>query len=483
MRIPDRRALKSLSLGLAMGVTLVFSHAAAMAQQNAVESARDQTGTARSYAISDGRTTGGIRLVHILVKGEKDQAFSMAWRDRLIQHTPDKAGLGQLAAVLVASGGAGPLDAGTLEEELKDIGGYFSLSRGRAATFGDVSAPAEQFEATLRLFRTSLMEPRLPAITLERRKRFMQNGRKANREKAETLAREAMSTILLGDHPISASLSLAPTSTITSVTVADVDAWRKAILARSNLTVVSAGPLTREAAAELVDRTFGGLPEKDADRDGIPFVRPPKASKTIVIESPVQQSAILIGGPVLWSNGGPEGIARSIAMSVLGGGPRSRLFIAVRERLGAAYGASAGISAILGREGAFGMEAAVANDKVGPAVAAMRAEYAAFREKGVSAEDIDPIKRRMTSGFPETMRKSGSAASVIRGALQNGLLFDAPDHQSRWIGNQKAEEINQLIRERLPETLTTIIVTPSAEGLGADCVIKALEELKGCLAP
>jgi zinc protease len=463
----------SLLSGLAQG---------ALAQQ-AGAPAPVSTPAARSYAISDGRTPGGIRLVHILLKGEKDQSFSMTWRDRLIQHAPEKAGLLQLAPALVAAGGAGPLDAGALEEELKDIGGYFSLSRGRAAAFGDVVAPIEQFEATLKLLRSALTEPRMPAITLERRKRFLLNGRKANREKAESLAREAMTLALTGDHPVAATVSLTPLTTVTSVTTADVDGWRKAILARSNLTVTAAGPLTREAAADLVDSTFGGLPEKDDDRDGIPFINRPPLAKTIVIESPVAQSAILAGGPVTWSNGGAEGISRSLAISVLGGGSRSRLFIAIREKLGAAYGASASISAILGREGIFGMEAAVANDKVAAALAAMRSEYAAFREKGVTADEIDPIKRRMVSSFPETMRRAGSASSTIRGAIQNGLPFDAPDRQTGWINGQTVDGINALIRERLPEKLTVIVVAPTAAGLGADCVIKSLDELKTCLAP
>ncbi len=439
--------------------------------------------SARSFAISDGRTPGGIRLVHILLKDEKDQSFSMAWRDRLIQHTPDKAGLLQLAPALVAVGGAGALDAGALEEELKDIGGYFSLSRGRTAAFGDVAAPREQFEATLKLLRSALMEPRLPTITLERRKRFLLNGRKANREKAESLAREAMTLALTGDHPLAATVGLTPLSTVSSITVADVDAWRKSILARSNLTVVSAGPLTREAASDLIDNTFGDLPEKDADKDGIAFQRVPTLAKTIVIESPVAQSAILAGGSVLWGGSGAEGVSRGLAMSVLGGGARSRLFIAVREKLGAAYGASAGISPILGRDGIFSMEAAVANDKVAVALAAMRAEYALFREKGVTADEIDPIKRRMVSGFPESMRRSGSASGLIRGAIQNGLPFDAPDRQIGWINAHTADGINAMLRERLPDKLMVVIVAPSAEGLGADCVIKQLDELKTCLAP
>ena len=439
------------------------------------------TSNPRSFAISDGRTPGGIRLVHMPLGDEKDQVFAFAWRDRLIQHMPEKAGLMNLAPGLVSTGGAGPLDAGAQEEELQDIGGYFGLSRGRVSTLGLLTAPKEQFEATARLLRISLMEPRLPAITLERRKRFLANNRRADREKAESIASEALSLIMAGNHPIAATIGYSPPSTIASVSVADVDAWRKAILARSNLMVVSAGPLSREAAADLVDRTFGDLPAQDGDREGIAFTLPPGLSKTIVIEIPVAQSAIVVGGPLDWRLGGPEGTSRNIAMSVLGGGNRSRLFIAVREKLGAAYGANAGFSAILGSRGAISMNAAVSNDKVAVALAAMRTEYETFRTKGVTPEEIEPIKRRMINSLPDSMRKAGSAANTIRTSILNGQPFDAPDLFNGWVDNQSAASINRLIEERLPTKLITIIVTPSAEGLGADCVIKTLDELPRCL--
>ncbi len=260
-----------------------------------------------------------------------------------------------------------------------------------------------------------------------------------------------------------------------------MDAWRKAVLAKSNLTVVSAGPLPREAASALADRVFGDLPEDSREGEPVPFTLPAAKARTIVIERPVEQSVIVAGGPVRWGSGGAEGAARAMALSVLGGGNRSRLFVAVRERLGAAYGASAGISQIAGANGVLAMESSVANEKVGEALAAMRQEYATFREGGVKPDEIEPIKRRMANSFAETMRRPGSAAGAIRGALLNGLPPDSPDRQVGWIRRQNVESVNALIRERLPDALTVIVVTPKAEGLGADCVIGGLDELQRCL--
>ncbi len=111
----------------------------------------------------------------------------------------------------------------------------------------------------------------------------------------------------------------------------------------------------------------------------------------------------------------------------------------------------------------------------------MRQEYATFREGGVKPDEIEPIKQRMENSFAETMRRPGSAASAIRSALLNGLPADAPDRQVGWIRRQTAESVSALIRERLPDALTVIVVTPKAEGLGADCVIGSLDELQRCL--
>ncbi len=136
---------------------------------------------------------------------------------------------------------------------------------------------------------------------------------------------------------------------ITSVELADVEAWRKAILARRNLIIVSAGPLTRRGAAALADRMVGDLPAESQEGEPVPFTLPPPRARTIVIERPVEQSVIVAGGPVRWASAGADGAARAMAMSVLGGGFRSRLYGAIREKLGAAYGASAGVSPSPGR--------------------------------------------------------------------------------------------------------------------------------------
>jgi zinc protease len=433
--------------------------------------------------ISDGKTAAGIRMVHVRMDDAKEQNLAFFWRDRHVLHNPDKVGMLVLATSLLMTGGSQALDGGALGEDLKDLGAGISMRRTMAFTLGELSAPNEAINETADLLKQVIATPRLPEKSLERAKRSAVGSVKAARERPAAIAERAMSALFVGDHVLGSVASFEPPTVITSVTTSDIDAWRKAVLARDNLVVVSAGRLTREESAALVDRIFGALPETAVIVPAIPF-EPRHVARTIVIERPVEQSIILAGTTTRW-NSANDGQSRSIAMNILGGGTSSRLFVAIREKLGAAYGAQAGISAMLGGHFQFSMQASVANEKVGPALAAMHGEHARFIRDGVTEAEVAPIKTRMLTSQAETMRRPGSAASAIRTALTLGMPFDSPDSFGDRLSKISAADISTLIKDRLKAQLTTIVVTPSAaalagEGITVDCVIKSLDELKTC---
>ncbi|MGL4636931.1 MAG: M16 family metallopeptidase [Beijerinckiaceae bacterium] len=463
-----------VATGFCAAAIVLFGHGAAQAQSTNTGQASIQ----KSYGISIGKTPGGIQLVHMRLPDEKEQALTFYWQDQHALHQVEKTGLVGLGAGLVIGGGAGALDAGAFEEELKDLGSSISLNQGRVNTQGSLIAPMVGLEATGKLLASALTEPRLPKITLERRKRFFINGLKAADEKPENIASKALSNLITGDHQVTRLNNLKPETLISDVTVADVDQWRKSALARGNLTVVAAGPLTREDAAGFVDRVFGGLPEFATLKPAVPF-KPASLNKTIVIERNVPQTIILMGAPTEWAPG-KEGIERNIALNVLGGDFKARLFVAVREKLGASYGASASIIGVLDEHGIFNMQTSVAHDKTAAALASIREEYRRFLTDGVTSDEVEPLKRRIIAGLPDQMRRSGSAAGSIRASMLNGMGFDAADDQPRRIAAITADSVNTLIRKHLPAGLTTILVTPSAAGLNADCVIASVDELAKC---
>jgi predicted Zn-dependent peptidase len=261
--------------------------------------------------------------------------------------------------------------------------------------------------------------------------------------------------------------------------VADVAHWHKAVLGRDRLIVASAGPLGPAEAAAHIDRVFAGLPSVGTRAlSPAPSVRAP--GKLIVLERAVVQTAIAAGGATGWTLA-PDAVRGTLAVRVLGGGFKSRLTAAVRERLGATYGIRASLQQLHPKAFTLAVAAAVDNGKAAAALAAIRGEYERFRSDGVSAEEIEPVKSQLAGEMREQLRRSAGAAQRLRdlalGEFPAGYLagYDAR------LRELSAGDINDGIRAHLPKApLTVVMVTPSAEGLNADCVIRSAAEIARC---
>jgi len=168
-------------------------------------------------------------------------------------------------------------------------------------------------------------------------------------------------------------------------------------------------------------------------------------------------------------------------VSALSDGFYSRLYHAVRERLGAAYGISTSMQAVDLDLRLLLIQTAVANDKAREALAAIRAEYARLMADGLTAEEVDPLRRKFATRMSEQVRRAAQLAPL----LLTFALHDFPDdylatYEAR-LRDQGLSAINADVRAKFPPLpLTTVVVAPSAEGFEADCVIKARDEISRC---
>jgi zinc protease len=433
---------------------------------------------AQTYAVTDGRTAAGIRLVHLRIERDPNQVFAFLMEDRYALTTPGRAGVAALGPRQLLLGGAGDLDGGAVEEELKDIRASIAFRSGPLYTTGEVSAPAENADQAMAWLGRIVTAPRFAEPALRRARRGLIEQIRQGREEADELASLILYRSIIDDPALLTLRTNEPIAAIEQVDRAAIAAWHKAVFARSNLTVVAAGPLDREAAAALVDKAFGALPA-EPQLNARPTFDLTARDRVIVLEKPVAQSVILIGGVVPFE---PErdGPLRSVAIDVLGGAQGSRLFAAIRERLGASYGAGASADVLHDRTYLLAMQASVANDRVADALAAFRSEYERFREQGLTQEELDSRRSRTLTNFRDAMTRAGSAASTIRSGLLLELGPDLVNRQDSRFGAVTLPGVNAFIAAKLPQAWTTVIVTPSAAGLGATCVIKAVAELAAC---
>lgn len=431
----------------------------------------------RSYPISEGPTPAGITVLHLPLPKEERVVLQFRWTDEWALSAGRNLALPALGPQLMLDGAGAGLDGRILEEDLKDLRAGLSLSTGRASTLGQLSAPRDEFDKAVQLLRGVLDQPPPRPATLARLKRRLLSDLRQGAERPSTLAGQMLGYLTLRDHPLR-FLDRPPEAAIDALSMGDVTGWRNAVLAKKNLIVVAAGPLSREEAVAWTDAAFGGLPAEPA------IVSPNRltvhySGRTIVLERPVAQTTILLTGPTPWS-AGLQGVQRQTALSILGGGPSSRLFRTVRDDLGAAYGISAGISTVLGERHALAISTSVDNDKAAAALAAIRREYARFLAEGPTEAEVAPLRARATTSFRDAMNRSDQASGAIMGFMVAGLGANEINRRQARIAGLTAPDVAALVRDRFPPVMTAVIVAPSAAGLDADCVIGTLDEIARC---
>jgi zinc protease len=422
-------------------------------------------------------TPAGLVFRYVQMPEEHSQALYFAWRDSTAVTLPGKEALPRLGTALIMEGPRGSSRSAIIED-LRDLRATVNLSATVDRTQGHIIAPPEKLADAVHLLARTLADPALSPDRLADLARARAMASRQVEGNAEALGQRLLARLLIGDGPHRRHATGEPVM-FEGVTAGDIDQWRKNILVRAGLVVVAAGPMSARETAREIDRLFAGLPQAGLPPVGAkPVLRAP--GKLVVLERPVVQTVIVGGGPTS-SAVTPDFPRIQLAVAALGGGPSARLWIAVREKLGAAYGISARLQAIDFNTRTLFVRTAVANDKVKDAVAAIRAEYERFVAAGLAESELEALKANFVRSHRDRVRR----ASTLAANLLLAALHEFPDdylatYEQRLRGYSRAA-IEADVRAQLPKPpLTMVVIAPSAEGLAADCVIKSPADLPRC---
>jgi zinc protease len=428
-------------------------------------------------AINPEKSPGGLAFRSVLMRDETHQTLSFAWKDGTTISLPGKEALAGLAPALMLEGPQG-LSRSAMIEDLRDLQASMSLSASTTFAQGSLTAPPAKFAAAAQMFARMLTDPALPEERLKdaQKNRALTSLQQA--QNADTMAQWLLARHIFGEGPYWRVLGAVPSS-FEAISKADVEAWRRNVLVRDTLMIVAAGPMAAADIGREIDRIFAGLPQSGA----VPPVPKPtmrSSGKLIVMERPVVQTAIVAASPTSLAVT-PDLTRAEMAVQVLGRAFTGRLFRAVREKLGAAYGISASLRPVGDEARMLYIASAVANDKAKAALAAIREEYARYVADGVADDEVEPLKSIFITGNAERQRRAGTVAGLLLTLREQGMPDDYLAGYDARVRSYGRAAINADIQTKFPAPpLTFVMVTPSAEGLGADCVIKALEEIARC---
>jgi zinc protease len=249
-----------------------------------------------------------------------------------------------------------------------------------------------------------------------------------------------------------------------SLTMEDLKAWMARPLAKGNLEISIVGDVDPEIVLQLVAKTLGALPERDAAKPDFAKERETKFPtdaklKEIAISS--QTPCGLVS--VYWPTAGERDIHNKRRVAVLADVLNERLRVKVRKELGATYTPSVNTYTSVGFLDYGYLEALLTVDpqrvaEIGPLVASIGADLA----NGKISDDE----------FERAMKPTLAALGDLNNGYWLNALADCQEHPQSLenVRSRTAEyqsmtkaEIETLAKQLLAkDKATTIVVTPKA---------------------
>jgi predicted Zn-dependent peptidase len=355
-------------------------------------------------------------------------------------------------------------------ERFADIHGGGSLAIGERGASIQARAPGELLGEAVDLIMTLVASGMPTPAAIERtRSNAIANDRQSATGIAAAADR-AGRTLLLGDHVLVRSFE---PSRFDRFDAADIAAWRATAIQQVPPEIVVSGRIGEAQAAALVDRVFEGWPRGERPaRIERPLVAPRAGSVRVTATG--RQVAVRMQAPTRVLVGRDRAAAQ-LAVQVLGGGDRSRLWTTIRGALGAAYGASAGLQDLGDRQLLLGFGASVDSKTATTSISALRGAYAEWRTAGVTEAEFDAVRTRAITTFQSAFRDPGQANGIVVGLLRQGRPVEDIEQRIDQLRALTAHDVNALIKEAFPEPaeLLLSIAAPAGVEIAADCTAES----------
>ena len=413
--------------------------------------------SAASAAVEVRKVVSNSGIVAWLVEDHSNPILSMSFGFRAggSFDPAGKEGLAELTSILLDEG-AGPMDALAFQKKLEKLSIGLNFEVGRDQFHGTLRTLSRNRDTAFETVGLALTEPRFDADAVERMRASLLSTHLRNSRRPRYLARRAFWAAAYAGHPYGRPVS-GTAESIGAITRADLQGFVADNFTRDNLFVGVVGDVTPAQLAALLDKAFGGLPEKRKSRP-VPATAPKLEGGIVVRRFDTPQSVAIFGQPGL-PRRHPDYYAAYILNHILGGGGfTSRLYLEVREKRGLAYSVYSYLwpmrrsSLLLGG-------VATRNARAADSVAIVRSEWARMAESGPSAEELAAARKYLTGSYPLRFSNSSRIADMLVGLQFEGLERDYFAKRNGYIEKVTLADVRRVAKSLLkPDRLTFFIV-------------------------
>ena len=430
----------AIALGLALAVTATAADAASKIQ-----------------AIT---SPGGIKAWMVSEPSIPIVALDYAFTGGANADPADKPGVATMVGSLLDEG-AGKLDARAFQEMLEERAVQLGFVANRDQFRGSLHTLTANLDEAVDMLRLALTEPRFDDEPVARIRDQLQAQLVRNSTNPNDLANRAWWAAAFPNHPYGRPSS-GTRESLAAITVDDLKAYVRNVFARDTLTISIVGDLDAAKAGEIIDRIFGGLPEK-AKLEPVPPATMQGLGERVVVNLDVPQTVISFGSPGL-ARTDPDFFAAYIVNHIYGGGSMSsRLYREVREKRGLAYGIR---SSLVWMDAAHILSGGTATrgDRAAETLSLIDDETKRMAAEGPTQEELDKAKAYLKGSYPIAFDTSSKIAGQLVQIQLDKLGIDYPEKRNAMIDAVTLADAKR-VAKRLLDTKMLTLVVGRAQGL------------------
>lgn len=413
------------------------------------------TGPASAMKIQTIKSPGGIEAWLVEEHSVPLMALRFSFEGGNAQDPAGKDGVANFLTAMMDEG-AGDMTAATFQEKMEELSFRMSYDDTRDAFYGSFETLTANRADTLAMLKLALNKPRFDTDAVDRiRAQLQANLVYAARDPDKTAFKEWFATAFAG-HPYGRPAA-GTEETLAAITRDDLEAYRKATFARSNLKVVAVGDITADELAKLVDDVFGELPA-EAKLAPVPLAEPVKGGKEQLVEMAIPQSVAVFGLGAM-PRKDPDFLPAFLVNQILGGGGfASTLMEEVREKRGLAYSVYSFLQPMR-HASVFTGGVATKAEAMDQSIDIIKAELKRMADDGPTPEQFDSAKKYLIGSYALRFDTNAKIASQLLALFEEGFGPEYVDERNKLIDAITIDDAKRVAKRLLanPDLIVTVV--------------------------
>lgn len=413
------------------------------------------SGESKAMKIQEVTSPGGIKAWLVEEHSIPLMAMRFAFRGGAAQDSDKKPGVANFLTTMLDEG-ADDMPATQFQAKLDELAVRLRFTASRDSFAGDFQTLTVNRGEAVELLRMALIEPRFDEDALERMRRSVSAGIVMDSKDPDKIASREWFRIAFDGHPYARSVK-GSVESVRAITADDLIAFHKRNFAKDNLKVAVVGDIDADTLGSLLDKVFGGLPEK-SEISPVEIVSPKNGPIQKVIQMDVPQSVAQFGhGGIKRKD--EDFIAAYVLNYILGGGGfSSRLTEEVREKRGLAYSVYSYVYPYEHTSIYVG-GVATKNEGIAESLKVIRNELKRMADAGPTEQELSDAKQYLTGSYALRFDTSSKIASQLLWIQTEDLGIDYVDTRNGLIEAITIEDIKRVAKRLLkPESLIVTIV-------------------------